>query len=92
MYDCVEYTNCKGRGALADFMSIMEKAYNFTLVVSEDENNDWGVVPRNGSTWADEKPILGGVLGATADNRFDMQLSAWNHNYDRNKVVDFTFK
>ena len=74
-------------GYLHDYLDNLAPRYNFTFISHKDTDNDWGMKPKDGpynisGTW-------GGVMGDVVNKKYDMSLSAWWWNIDRNDFLQF---
>ena len=74
-------------GYLHDYLENLAPRYNFTFSSHRDIDNDWGMKPKDGpynisGTWK-------GVMGDVVNKKFDMSLSAWWWNIDRNDFLQF---
>ena len=80
--------NCKiNKGCLVDFMDIASKEFNFTYVSEKEPNGDWGLVPKSGpfnmsGEWS-------GVMGNVVKGTYDMSMSPWQWNEERDNLVQF---
>ena len=77
----------KNHGYLKDYMDLLARNFNFTLISHRNTDNDWGVIPKKGphnisGTW-------GGVMGDVINKKYDMSISTWYWKLDRVKLVQF---
>lgn len=82
-----EGENCKSSGFLIDYANLIGRLFNFTVVSTQDKDGNWGVVPISGpfnasGTW-------GGVMGDVINGKFDLSLSQWIWNIERQDLLDF---
>ena len=61
---------------MIDIMDHLAAQYNFTYVSQKNVDNDWGMMPVNG-TWI-------GVWGDIIENDHDMTLGPWYNTFERN--------
>ena len=82
--DCNEFgLECETEhGYLKDYMDMLSSKYNFTLLSHKNVDDDWGLIPKDNGTW-------GGVVGDIAAKKFDMTMSVWTWNSDRDSFADF---
>ena len=85
--NCKEVGCATSYGYLKDYIDILARRYNFSLVSYKDMENDWGVTPKEGpfnlsGTWS-------GVMGDVVNNKYDMSVSVWWWTSDRSRVLQF---
>ena len=87
--DCNEFgLECKQNyGYYIDYMDLLAAKFNFTYVSQKNMEDDWGLVPKTGpfslnGSW-------GGVLGDVINRKYDLSLSDWFWNNDRNALLQF---
>ena len=81
-------TNCSSTGLLQDIAVAAAEMSNFSLVSHRDRGGDWGLRPVSGNyslsgTWD------GGSMADVINGIYDMSLSAWIWNLERNPMLDF---
>ncbi|TRY67601.1 hypothetical protein TCAL_05368 [Tigriopus californicus] len=79
--------NCSSSGFLVDYANLIGRLFNFTVVSTQDKDLNWGVVPISGpfnssGTW-------GGTMGDVINGKFDLSLSQWIWNIERQDLLDF---
>ena len=87
--DCNEFgLECKKNyGYLIDYMDLLAGRYNFTYISQKNIDNDWGALPKSGpfnisGTW-------GGVMGDVIHKKYDLSLSDWFWDNERNELLQF---
>ena len=71
----------RNEGYMIDIMDHLGAQYNFTYLSQKNVDNDWGMMPVNG-TWI-------GVWGDIIRNEHDMTLGPWYNTFERNYFFDF---
>ena len=74
-------------GYLMDYMNILANRFNFTFTSDKEPNGDWGILPQSGpfnlsGQWD-------GVMGNVLNGKYDVSISPWDWNLERNNVVQF---
>ena len=80
--------DCKENyGFLIDYMELLAKKFNFTYISQKNMEDDWGVLPKSGpfnmnGTW-------GGVMGDVINKKYDLSISDWFWDDQRNELLEF---
>ena len=87
--DCNEFgLKCaKNRGYLIDFMDELATKFNFTYISQKNAKNDWGIEPISGPVGTNG--TYGGIWGDIISKHYDMCLSAWFRQLERNELFSF---
>ena len=73
--------DCNTFGYLHDYVEILARRYNFTLVSHKNPENEWGSIPQDGK-WL-------GVLGDVVSKKYDLSISTWSWKTERLGVLQF---
>ena len=79
--------NCETSGYLHETMNIFSKVLNFTWESHNEPENKWGTVPLSGP--ANVSGEWGGILGYVMRHEYQISISSWVWNEDRNDMFDF---
>ena len=85
-----EQKKCQAKGLLIDLLQIWSEMYNFTHEITMQADGKWGTVPVNGTIWNDCEGTFVGLFGTMTKGQFDLGLSSWDTNLNRQIYVDMT--
>ena len=91
-YEPWERVNDEGRaeGLNVDIAYQLSAMHNFTPVLRTNHGMNWGVIPKNGSRWANCEGRFEGVFQALIDGEFDVEFASWYHRFERIHYVSFS--